>query len=51
MEQSRENKEKMHLTLAPEIKKIGSEDAKSWGMSFSAYVSMLIANNHKPKNG
>lgn len=46
----RETKEKIHLTLAPEIKTIGFEDADKWGMSFSAYVSMLIANSHKKKN-
>lgn len=44
MAQTRENKEKTHLTLAPEIKKKGISDAENLGMSFSAYVSMLIAN-------
>ena len=44
MAQTRENKEKTHLTLSPEIRKKGFADAENLGMSFSAYVSMLIAN-------
>ena len=44
-----QGKEKTHLTLSPEIKKIGLEDAENWGMSLSAYVSMLIAKNHEKK--
>lgn len=49
MEQNKERKESTNLTLAPEIKKIGIEDAEDWGMSLSAYVSMLIAKNHEKK--
>jgi hypothetical protein len=44
MAQTKENKEKTHLTLSPEIKRKGFADADNLGMSFSAYVSMLIAN-------
>ena len=43
----KENKEKTHLTLSPEIKKKGFADAENLGMSFSAYVSMLIAKYKK----
>ena len=44
MSQTKENKEKIHLTLAPEIKRKGFADSDNLGMSFSAYISMLIAN-------
>jgi hypothetical protein len=40
-------KKSTNLTLAPEIKKKGLMDADNLGMSFSAYVSMLIANYKK----
>ena len=40
-------KKSTNLTLAPEIKKKGFADAENLGMSFSAYVSMLIANYKK----
>jgi hypothetical protein len=43
MAQTKENKEKTHLTLAPEIKKAGLKYAEELGMSFSAFVSMRIA--------
>lgn len=47
MARSKERKESTNLTLSPEIKKKGFADAENLGMSFSAYVSMLIANYKK----
>ena len=48
MAQAKEKKESVNLTLLPEIKKIGLQDAeRNGGMSLSSYVSMLIAKNHK----
>jgi hypothetical protein len=50
MAQGKERKESTNLTLSPEIKKIGLEDAaKNGGMSLSSYISMLIAKNHNKK--
>ena len=39
----KEKKEKIHLTLSPEIKKVGFECANTLGVPFSSFVSMLIA--------
>jgi len=34
---------KTTITLAPHIKKFASEEAKSLGLDFSAYITVLIA--------
>lgn len=43
MKDTKENKERTNLTLSPEIKKAGLQYAEELGVSFSAFVSMRIA--------
>ena len=40
---NKEKKERTNLTLSPKIKKAGLRYAEERGFSFSAFVSMLIA--------
>ena len=40
---NKENKERTNLTLSPEIKKAGLRYAEELGISFSAFISMRIA--------
>lgn len=46
----RENKEKLNLSVTPEIKDYLDKQSIAFGMSISAYVTMLISNYRQQVN-
>ena len=46
----RENKEKLNLSVTPEIKEYLDKQSIAFGMSISAYVTMLVSNYRQQVN-
>lgn len=42
MKTKKMNKEKLNLTIAPEVKKYLQEESEVFGMSISAFITMVV---------